>query len=117
MPNLSSRRPVEIFSWVCASTSGLTRSAVGRAPAEFAGDAIELLAAPDSDSTLICRTPASSAARISSALLPTPEKTIRSAGTPAASAVASSPPETTSAPAPRRANVAMTAMLPFALTA
>jgi hypothetical protein len=29
MPNLFSALPVEILAWVCASTSGLTRSAMG----------------------------------------------------------------------------------------
>ncbi len=49
--------------------------------------------------------------------LATPEKTMRSGGTPAASARRASPSETTSAPAPSRASVAITARLELALTA
>ena len=54
---------------------------------------------------------------ISSRLLATPANTIRSGGTPAASARCSSPPETISAPAPASARVLITARLLFALTA
>ena len=61
--------------------------------------------------------PASSAMAISSRLLATPANTIRSGGTPAASARCSSPPETISAPAPASARVLITARLLFALTA
>jgi len=49
--------------------------------------------------------------------LPTPEKTIRRAGIPAASARRSSPPDTTSAPAPMAPRVRITARFPLALTA
>jgi hypothetical protein len=69
------------------------------------------------DSTLSDLMPVSSAARISSFVLPTPEKTIRSAGTPARSAFASSPPETTSAPRPSSAAAWSSASASFALTA
>ncbi|ODN70349.1 hypothetical protein A6302_02327 [Methylobrevis pamukkalensis] len=62
-----------------------------------------------SDSTLKQWMPASSASAISPAVLPTPEKAMRLAGTPAASARFSSPPETTSMPAPSRASVLSTA--------
>ncbi len=68
-------------------------------------------------STLKHRMPASSACAISSRVLPTPEKTMRSPGMPAASARFSSPPETMSAPAPMRASVAMTAWLELAFSA
>ena len=61
--------------------------------------------------------PASSAAAISASVLPTPENTILSAGMPAASARRSSPPDTTSAPAPRSASVASTAWLELAFIA
>ena len=70
-----------------------------------------------SDSTLNWRTPSASACAISWRVLPTPEKTMRAPGTPAARARASSPPETTSIPAPSRASVLSTATLPKALTA
>jgi len=66
---------------------------------------------------LICQTPALSVEAISAAVLPTPENTMRPAGTPPATARLNSPPDTTSAPAPRRARVRMTPMLPLALTA
>ncbi len=69
------------------------------------------------DSTLKHLTPASSASRISAAVLPTPENTVFSALPPAASTRASSPPETMSKPAPSRANTFSTARLLFALTA
>ena len=68
------------------------------------------------DSTLIWRTPWPSAKRSSAAVLPMPEKTMRSPGMPAASARRNSPSETTSAPAPSRANVAITARFEFAFT-
>ncbi len=61
--------------------------------------------------------PARSAASISSRVLPTPEKTILCGSIPAASARASSPPETMSIPAPRRPRVASTAWLEFAFIA
>ena len=63
------------------------------------------------------RMPASTAAASSSAVLPMPENMIFSGGTPAASARFNSPPETTSAPAPSRASVAITAWLEFAFMA
>ena len=69
------------------------------------------------DSTLICMTPALSASAISPGVLPTPEKTIFDAGTPATKARFISPPETTSAPAPSLASAAITAILALALTA
>jgi hypothetical protein len=51
----------------------------------------------------------SSAAASSAAVLPMPENMILSRGTPAASARLSSPPDTTSVPAPSLASVAITA--------
>ena len=62
-------------------------------------------------STLNCRIPASSPAAISSSVLPTPENTIFSGSMPAAKARCNSPKETISAPAPRRASVAITRYL------
>jgi len=70
-----------------------------------------------SDSTLKVRTPFLSPSTISSSVFPTPENTILSAGTPAAKARSSSPPETMSAPAPRRARAEMTARFEFAFIA
>ena len=55
--------------------------------------------------------------KLSSAVLPTPENMILPGGIPAARARKSSPPETTSAPAPSRASVAITAWLEFAFMA
>ena len=65
--------------------------------------------APASDSTLTQRMPCSTASASSRSVLPTPENMIFCAGTPAARARNSSPSETTSAPAPSRASVAITA--------
>jgi len=70
-----------------------------------------------SDSALMWVMPCLSADSSSAAVLPTPEKMMRSGGTPAASALRNSPSETTSAPAPSAAKVRITARLPFALTA
>ena len=116
MPNLFSALPVVIFSWVPASTSGLILSAAGaRTPRPIA----TRLSASSSgrDSMLNWRMPASSPAAISASVLPTPANTMRSAGTPAASATRNSPSDTTSAPAPRRASVRTSARLAFALSA
>ena len=60
---------------------------------------------------------AASAARSSASVLPTPENTILRAGMPAASARFSSPPETTSAPAPSLARVRSTDWLELAFIA
>ena len=57
------------------------------------------------------------ASAISSAVLPTPENMILSAGMPAARARFNSPPDTTSAPAPSLAKVRITAWLEFAFIA
>ena len=59
----------------------------------------------------------STAIASSCAVLPTPENMILSGGMPAASARINSPPETTSAPAPSRASVAITAWLELAFIA
>jgi hypothetical protein len=42
MPNLFSLRPVEMYGWVPASTSGLTRSEIG-ANAQLGGDHLQAL--------------------------------------------------------------------------
>jgi hypothetical protein len=70
-----------------------------------------------SDSRLTQRMFSSTAKVSSAAVLPIPENIILSRGTPAASARLSSPPDTTSAPAPSFAKVAITAWFEFALTA
>ena len=70
-----------------------------------------------SDSTLISATPISTAKASSRRVLPTPEKTMRSGGTPAASARRISPSDTVSAPAPSLARVLSTEMLELAFTA
>ena len=115
-PNLSPLRPVAIFSCVRASTSGLTRTAMGTV-APVAAATSDSARSSGSDSTLIWRMPPSMATRISACVLPTPEKTIRSPGTPAARARAYSPAETTSIPAPRSPSTFSTATLESDLTA
>ena len=116
MPNLFSDLPVEILAWVRASTSGLTRMAM-RAIRPRAEATSESASSSGSDSTLKQRMSSSSASAISARVLPTPEKMILFAGTPAARARRSSPSETTSIPAPRRARVVSTAWLELAFIA
>ena len=97
MPNLVADLPVEIFLWVFASTSGLTRMETGAVtPLDRA--TCDRASSSGSLSTLKQRMPAFSASPISSRVLPTPEKTMRSPGTPAARARISSPEETMSMP-------------------
>ena len=62
-----------------ASTSGFKRTETGATTPKDDASSATTSSSP-SDSTFSERTPASSAARISSRRLPTPEKTIRSAG-------------------------------------
>ena len=69
------------------------------------------------DSTLKSRMSAFSPSRISSRVLPTPANVIRWGSNPARSARYSSPPDTTSAPAPARASSPSTARFMFAFTA
>ena len=100
-PNFASPLPVEILSCPPAPTSGFTRMAIGglclpsrrgdRATALQFGDAfdIDLVHAGSHARTPVRRL-----------VLPTPEKMIRSAGTPAFSARSISPRLTVSAPAP-----------------
>ena len=68
-------------------------------------------------STLICAMSSESASRSSRSVLPTPENTMRSAGTPAARRASSSPSLTTSTPAPSAANRRSTASRSFAFMA
>ena len=56
MPNLLSLRPVEMYGWVLASTSGLTRSDTGARLPSFAGDLFKRSSSA-SDSTLKQRMP------------------------------------------------------------
>ena len=103
-----------MYVWVCGSTSGFTRRATGaRVPSSRATSS--RVRSSLTDSTLKRRISAFSASRISSRVLPTPEKMIFFGGTPARSARCSSPPETMSAPAPALARVEITARFEFAL--
>ena len=105
-----------ILPCVFASTSGLTRSAIGARRPSAVATSLSAISS-GSLSTLNCRMPPSSASRISPLVLPTPENTIRSPGTPAAFARRYSPSLTTSMPAPSRAISASTARFEFAFTA
>jgi hypothetical protein len=78
---------------------------------------VAISSSSSSDSTLSERIPASTAARISSSRLPTPEKTIPSGEIPACRHFASSPPETTSAPSPSAATTRRTASASLAFAA
>ncbi len=105
-----------MYGWVRGSTSGLTRKLTGaRAPAAAAVAARSR--SSDSDSTLKQWMPAASAARISSAVLPTPENTTCPGSPPAAITRASSPPDTMSKPPPIRAKRFSTARFELAFIA
>ena len=115
-PNLFSFLPVEILAWVPASTSGLTRSVAGAV--RPMARAVSARATPSGSCSILnwpmpSFRPCASSARV----LPTPEKTMSFAGTPAASARAISPPLTTSAPYPSRESTLSTARLGFDLMA
>ena len=116
MPNLFSDLPVAILAWVPASTSGLTRNEI-RAVLPVSTASFDSNSSSGSDSTLMQRMSAASAARSSGSVLPTPENRILLGGMPAASARFSSPPDTTSAPAPSLASVRSTDWLEFAFMA
>ena len=116
MPNLFSDLPVAILAWVPASTSGLTRTEI-RAVLPVSTASFDSNSSSGSDSTLMQRMSAASAARSSVSVLPTPENRILFGGMPAASARFNSPPETTSAPAPSFASVRSTDWLEFAFMA
>ena len=106
-PNLFSDLPVEILACDPESTSGLTRTEI-RAVLPVSTASRDSNSSSGSDSTLMHKIPAASAARSSTSVLPIPENRIFSGGMPAASARFSSPPETTSAPAPSLASVRST---------
>ena len=116
MPNLFSDLPVAILAWVPASTSGLTRNEI-RAVLPASTASFDSNSSSGSDSTLMQRMSAASAARSSGSVLPTPENRILFGGIPAASARLSSPPDTTSAPAPSFASVRSTDWLELAFMA
>jgi len=97
------------------SKSGLTRTAkVGRVPSSIPQRAI--VSSSRSDSTLTM-TFAATACMSSSSVFPGPAKLIRSAATPASSAMRSSPADATSSPSTRRARCCTTAGIGFALIA
>ena len=105
-----------MYGCVFGSTSGFTRKLTGaRSPIAAATAASR--SSSGSLSTLKQWMRSRSAVRISSSVLPTPENTIRSPGTPAALARRYSPSLTTSMPAPSRAISASTARFEFAFTA
>ncbi len=113
---MSSALPVVILAWPPAPMLGLTRIATtARTPFCRAISASSPISG--SDSRLISATPTSRAKASSRAVLPTPEKTMRSAGMPAARARRISPSETVSAPAPTRPRVRSTETLELAFTA
>ena len=91
MPNLFSDLPVAILAWVPASTSGLTRTEI-RAVLPVSTASRDSNSSSGSDSTLMQRMSAASAARSSASVLPTPENRILCGGMPAASARFNSPP-------------------------
>ena len=115
-PNLSVAPPVVIRAWPPAPILGLTRMAISGA-APFAAATAISRSSSTALSTLIWRTPTSMAKASSASVLPTPEKTIRSPGTPAFSARRISPSDTVSAPQPSRARVASTDRFELAFTA
>ena len=115
IPNLFSFLAVVVLVFVRASTSGFSRSATAALVPK--PDAISLIAvSSDADSTVNIRIPALSAARISSANFPTPAKTTLAGSPPARNTRKSSPPETTSKPAPAFARIRKMDRLPLALT-
>ena len=116
MPNLVSAVPVVILAWVLASTSGLMRRVTRRAFAQRARDLIQRRQFRFAFDIELVDAGFQRRRAFPPRVLPTPENTILSAGMPAASALASSPPDTTSAPAPSFARVFSTARLPLALT-
>ena len=81
-----------MYGCVFGSTSGFTRSAIGRADPSMRRATIEIRASSLALSTLRTRTPASSAKAISSSVLPTPEKTTLRGSPPAFTTRNSSPP-------------------------
>ena len=116
MPNLFSFLPVEILAWPPALTSGLMRTDTGATLPIAAATSLSR-SSSGSLSRLKHLMPSSSPRRISATVLPTPENTILRAGMPAAMARSSSPPDTTSAPAPSPATTFSTAWLELAFIA
>ena len=115
MPNLLSALPVEIFSCVPASMSGLTLKAIGACLLRLT--AILLIDSnSDTLSILNCNKEDLSASAISKSCFPTPENTILFWSIPAFNARWYSPSETTSAPPRSLAIVSKTERFELALT-
>jgi hypothetical protein len=115
-PNLLAASPVARYSWPPPATPGFSRTEIGAVrPADRAAAATS--SSSSSDSILIERMPKSTAVRISSSRLPTPEKTMFAGAMPAFRALMSSPPETTSAPRSAAATTSSSASASLALTA
>ena len=115
-PNLIPPCPVAMKGWVSAVTSGFTRIPTWT-PLPTRATIRPSAASSAVDSRCTWPMPASTAAVSSSSVLPTPLNTMRSGSNPAASARASSPPDTMSAPAPRSRRIRSTARFALALTA
>ena len=101
-PNLLLFRPVEMCGWLCASMSGLTRTAT-RAVSPRAVAIASMRSISPSDSALMLRERRGSMARSSSAsdLADAGEDDFLAGVNPARSATSISPPELASAAAPR----------------
>ena len=95
-PNLESFCPVEMNSWVWAETPGVIRSKMGGIGARDDSARRSKRSISSNESTTIRCTPASIAMVSSATLLLFPWSTHADAGTPAESAIWSSPPEATS---------------------
>ena len=117
MPNLFSLRPVVIFAWVWASTSGLTRKADHRRRPRESATSFKPSSSGSRFDIDLQNAGIDGELPVRARVLPTPEKTMCSGGMPAARARRNSPSETTSAPAPKTPRVRITAMLELALTA
>ncbi len=108
--------PVEMYGWVSAVTSGLTRMPTATSVRSSAA-IVASRSSSSSDSTLRWPRRARTAWRSSSPAFPTPLKTIRSGSKPAANARVISPADTMSAPAPRSRSSRRTPSVLLALTA
>ena len=116
IPNLFSFIPVVILACVWASTSGLIRRAIEATLFLVAASSL-MISSSTADSTLKQKISLSSPRLISQSALPTPAKTILSAGKPASKAACTSPPLTQSAPRPFAAMMERIRGLAFAFTA
>ena len=116
MPNLSSARPVVMWAWVWAPTSGLIRK-LTRARIFNSVASCSMTSSSSMLSTLNMPMEALRASLISQSALPTPAKAISLAGNPASRAARISPPLTQSAPKPAAAIWRRTSGLALALMA